>query len=175
MHIFKLFIYGTLKSDGPAHHLLRKVITSASKAEINGKLYIRQDDAIPYITVPGKFIQARGSHDYTRDAAMISKSAVPEGYAFQNAADVVHGELYEILDYKHAMSVVDLFEDYSPGYESEYDRVLYPVRREGTDTFELAWVYTIAGNHAEVEDERVADGVYVQRSEPETTDSEELD
>ncbi|HAC16158.1 MAG TPA: hypothetical protein DCE78_09495 [Bacteroidetes bacterium] len=162
MHIFKLFIYGTLRSDGPEFHLLSGTDATMSKAKINAKLYLRAEDNIPYITVPGKYILGRGSHDYTKDAALIGKLTVPEDYSVEPNAPMVEGELFELPGYKQIMQVVDLYEDFSPGYESEYDRVLYPVKREDSDTYELAWVYVIANNHAEPEDKQIESGIYLQ-------------
>lgn len=162
MHIFKLFIYGTLRSDGPEHHLLSGKFDSLAEAQINAKLYTRAEDRIPYITVPGKYILARGSHDYTKDAAMLSKVVVPEGYEPMKSIGFVKGELYTISDYKQIMQILDLFEDFSPGYDSEYDRVLYPVRTSADAPFELAWVYVIANNHAEEGDIFVDSGFYNQ-------------
>lgn len=129
-------------------------------AKINAKLYAREEDGIPYITVPGKYIATRGSHDYTKDAAALSKFTVPDDYKPSEATGWVRGELYTITDYKQLMQIIDLFEDFSPGYESEYDRVLYPVQIEGQVSFEMAWVYVIANNHAEEEDILIESGFY---------------
>jgi len=160
MHLFKLFIYGTLRSDMSEHHLLSGKFDSMSAARINAKLYTRIDDGIPYITVPGKFISTRGSHDYTKDAAALTKFQVSEGYKPSDSTGWVKGELYTLSDYKLVMSLIDLFEDFSPGYESEYDRVMYPIQIEGLDTYEMAWVYVIANNHAEEEDIFIESGFY---------------
>jgi gamma-glutamylcyclotransferase (GGCT)/AIG2-like uncharacterized protein YtfP len=160
MHIFKLFIYGTLRSDMTEHHLLAGKFDSMVPAKINARLYARSDDGIPYITVPGKFIALRGSHDYTKDAAALTKFPVQEGYEPNDSIGWVRGELYTLSDYKQVMQIIDLFEDFSPGYESEYDRVLYPVLPEGLEAFEMAWVYVIANNHAEEDDIFVESGFY---------------
>ena len=74
---------------------------------------------------------------------------------------MVEGELFELPDYTQIMQIIDLYEDFSPGYESEYDRVLYPVKKEQSDIFELAWVYVIANNHAEAEDKPIDTGIYL--------------
>jgi gamma-glutamylcyclotransferase (GGCT)/AIG2-like uncharacterized protein YtfP len=158
MHIFKLFIYGTLRSDGPEHHLLADKFDSMSVAEVNARLYTRVEDGIPYITVPGKFILGRGSHDYTKDASLLEKVVVPAEYTPNETAGWVKGELYTISNYKQLMQILDLFEDFSPGYESEYDRVLYPVRTHEGVT--LAWVYVIANNKAEDGDILIESGFY---------------
>ena len=160
MHIFKLFIYGTLRSDMSEHHLLSGKFDSMSPAKINARLYARIDDGIPYITVPGKFIAARGSHDYTKDAAALTKLEIPVDYKPSGTAGWVTGELYTLSDYKQVMQIIDLFEDFSPGYESEYDRVMYPVQIDGQDTYEMAWVYVIANNHAEEGDIFIESGFY---------------
>lgn len=160
MHIFKLFVYGTLRSDMSEHHLLSGKFDALSPARVNAKLYARSEDGIPYITVPGKFIASRGSHDYTKDAAALSKFTVPEGYTPAETTGWVKGELYTISDYKQVMQIIDLFEDFSPGYESEYDRVMYPIQIEGKEEFEMAWVYVIANNHAEDEDIFIESGFY---------------
>lgn len=162
MHVFKLFIYGTLRSDGPEHHLLAGKYDTVVQAEINAKLYTRAEDNIPYITVPGKYILGRGSHDYTKDAAMLSKVEVPEGYEPMKSVGWVKGELYTLSDYKQLMQILDLYEDFSPGYDSEYDRVLYPVKSSTDESFELAWVYVIANNHAEEGDILIDSGFYSQ-------------
>jgi gamma-glutamylcyclotransferase (GGCT)/AIG2-like uncharacterized protein YtfP len=160
MHQFKLFIYGMLRSDMTEHHLLTGKYDSKVSAKINAKLFTRLEDGIPYITVPGKFIATRGSHDYTKDAAALDKFPVQDGYAPSESSDWVSGELYTISDYKQVMQIIDLFEDFSPGYESEYDRVMYPVQPEGAESFEMAWVYVIANNHAEEGDIFIDSGFY---------------
>ncbi len=160
MHIFKLFIYGTLRSDMSEHHLLSSKFDSMFPARVNARLYTRIEDGIPYITVPGKYIAARGSHDYTKDAAALTKFSIPEDYAPQLSAGWVKGELYTLSDYKQVMQIIDLFEDFSPGYESEYDRVMYPIQCEGQESYEMAWVYVIANNHAEEGDIFVESGFY---------------
>jgi hypothetical protein len=142
------------------HHLLSGKFDSMSAAKINAKLFTRIDDGIPYITVPGKFIAARGSHDYTKDAAALTKLIVPENYEPSGSAGWVKGELYTLSDYKQVMQIIDLFEDFSPGYESEYDRVMYPIQFEGQQNFEMAWVYVIANNHAEEGDIFIESGFY---------------
>jgi gamma-glutamylcyclotransferase (GGCT)/AIG2-like uncharacterized protein YtfP len=161
MHIFKLFIYGTLRTDGPEFHLLSGNYSSVSKAKIHAKFYLRAEDNIPFITVPGKHILGRGSHDYTKDAALIGKLTVPNDYIVEPDQPMVEGELFELPDYTQIMQIIDLYEDFSPGYESEYDRVLYPVKKEQSDIFELAWVYVIANNHAEAEDKPIDTGIYL--------------
>lgn len=160
MHIFKLFIYGTLRSDMPEHHLLSGKYDTMKPAKVNARLFARIEDGIPYITVPGKFISARGSHDYTKDAAALTKITVPDEYTPSEAAGWVTGELYTLSDFKQVMQIIDLFEDFSPGYESEYDRVMYPIQVEGQDNFEMAWVYVIANNHAEEGDIFIESGFY---------------
>lgn len=162
MHIFKIFIYGTLRSDGPENHLLKNRYSSLVKAQIHAKLYLRAEDDIPYITVPGKYIAGRGSHDYTKDAALIKKLELPTDYSPDPNSTMVSGELYELTDYTQIMQLLDLYEDFSPGYESEYDRVLYPVKRAGSDEYEYSWVYVIANNHAEPEDKLIESGIYIQ-------------
>jgi len=158
--MFRLFIYGTLRSDASAHHLLKGKFTQMTPARVAGKLYLRSFDNLPFITVPGKFILARGSRDYTKDFSAQSKVEVPTSYPETPPSAFVHGELYEFADYKTVMSFIDLYEDYTPGHESEYDRVLYPVIPDGSEDYLTCWIYTIAGNHAEKEDVFVATGLY---------------
>jgi gamma-glutamylcyclotransferase (GGCT)/AIG2-like uncharacterized protein YtfP len=160
MAIFKLFIYGTLKTSESEHHLLRGKYKSIKKAVVNGKMYLKQEDQIPYITVPGKFILGRGTHDYLRDAALINKVSIPDGFSVNITESIVHGELFEFDEFEQLMQIIDLFEDFSPGYESDYDRVLYPVKVEDSQDYEIVWLYTIAGNHAEDGDKQLKDGVY---------------
>lgn len=161
MHIFRLFIYGTLKSNESEHHLLKNKYVSVKNAVVKGKLYLRSDDDVPYVTVAGKHILGRGSHDYLRDAALITKVTIPEDYKLLEDDTLVYGELFEFHEFNQLMQVIDLFEDFSPGYESDYDRVLYPVKTEDSDIFEPVWLYTIAGNHAEDDDILQSDGRYV--------------
>jgi gamma-glutamylcyclotransferase (GGCT)/AIG2-like uncharacterized protein YtfP len=165
MAIFKLFIYGTLKSTQSEHHLLKGKYLSMKKAVVVGKMYLKQEEQIPYITVAGKFILGRGTHDYLRDAALIGKVSIPEDFSVNETDLMVHGELYEFDEFEQLMQIIDLFEDYSPGYESDYDRVLYPVKSEDNQNFEPVWLYTIAGNHAEDGDKLQKNGIFEGNSE----------
>lgn len=158
--MFRIFIYGTLRSDASSHHLLKGKFAQVRPAKVSGKLYLREFDQIPFITVSGKYILARGSRDYGKDFAAQEKCTVPDDYLGIRSGEFVHGELYDIADFKTVMSYVDLYEDYSPGHESEYDRVLYPVYVDGDESPVPCWLYTIAGNHAEPEDLRILDGYY---------------
>lgn len=163
--MFKVFIYGTLKSTGDAHHLLAGKFDEMKPAKLTGKLYLREEDGIPYITVPGRFILGRGSRDYGRDNTLLTKLEVPSDYSPHEEATFVHGELYFISDYQKLMEILDLFEDFSPGHESEYDRVLYPVSVDNGESYSLSWIYTIANNSAEKTDELVLEGLYFPKDD----------
>lgn len=160
MALFKLFIYGTLKTTEAAHHLLKGKYISMRKAVVRGKMYLKEDEHIPYITVPGKYILGRGTRDYLRDAALISKVSIPDDFVISETDALVYGELFVFEEFEHLMQIIDLFEDYSPGYESDYDRVLYPVKADDSESFEVVWLYTIAGNHAEDGDKLQKNGIF---------------
>jgi gamma-glutamylcyclotransferase (GGCT)/AIG2-like uncharacterized protein YtfP len=160
MATFKLFIYGTLKTTEMEHHLLKGKYRSMRKAVAKGKMYLREDDQIPYITVPGKYILGRGTRDYLRDAALISKVHIPDDFIVVETDSLIQGELFEFDEFEQLMQIIDLFEDYSPGYESDYDRVLFPVKPDDSESFEPVWLYTIAGNHAEDGDKLQKNGIF---------------
>jgi gamma-glutamylcyclotransferase (GGCT)/AIG2-like uncharacterized protein YtfP len=61
----------------------------------------------------------------------------------------VSGELYTILDPHSVVPWLDLLEDFEPNKESEYDRVLLPVKT--SEGWVAAWTYIIHKNTPVIE------------------------
>jgi gamma-glutamylcyclotransferase (GGCT)/AIG2-like uncharacterized protein YtfP len=138
-NVFRLFVYGTLKEGGTHHHLLAGNVTPKLEAQVAGTLH-QTEDGIPYIVVPKQTILMAG----TRQSASDSKKAAAISVNPPEAESWVSGELYTILDPQSVVPWLDLLEDFEPNKESEYDRVLLPVKTSGG--WVAAWTYIIHKN-----------------------------
>ncbi len=137
--MFRLFVYGTLKQGGTHHHLLDGQVTPKIDAEVAATLH-QGEDGIPYIVVPKPTILMTG----TRQSASDSKKAAAVSFTPPESTSWVAGELYTILYPQEVVPWLDLLEDFEPNKDSEYDRVLLPVKT--ADGWLTAWTYIIHKN-----------------------------
>jgi gamma-glutamylcyclotransferase (GGCT)/AIG2-like uncharacterized protein YtfP len=138
-NVFRLFVYGTLKEGGPHHHLLAGNVTPKREAHVAGTLH-HGEDGVPYIVVPKSTILMAG----TRQSASDSKKATAVTPTPPESESWVAGELYILHDPQSVVPLLDLLEDFEPNKESEYDRVLLPVKT--SEGWETAWTYIIHKN-----------------------------
>lgn len=138
-NVFRLFVYGTLKEGGEHHHLLSGEHTQKDDAQVAATRY-SMEDGIPYITVPKESILLKGSIHPMADA----KKATSIQVAPIESETWVDGELYVLTDPEERVPLLDLLEDFEPGGDSEYDRVLLPVKTK--DGWIPAWTYIIHNN-----------------------------
>lgn len=138
-NVFRLFVYGTLKEGGTHHHLLAGNVTPKLEAHVAGTLH-QTEDGIPYIVVPKQTILMAG----TRQSASDSKKAAAISVNPPESDSWVSGELYTIHDPQSVVPWLDLLEDFEPNRESEYDRVLLPVKT--SEGWVTAWTYIIHKN-----------------------------
>lgn len=136
---FRLFVYGTLTQSGDSHHLLKGAVGVGSRTRTPGRCY-HFDDGIPYLTVPDSLVLLVGTKEPLADA----KRAAKVDPVVAESDEWVEGELYRIADPDVQVRYLDLFEDFEPGSESTYDRVLIPVQCDGAWT--TAWAYIIHKN-----------------------------
>ncbi len=131
------FFYGTLTSTGDAHGLVDRFRGATEPARVPGRL-IETGEGDPMLVVPASAILAKGSNHADGDAAKCAKyEPVPRG----PVADEhwVEGEWVELTEPAEALPFLDLYEDFTPGQESEYQRVLLSVECDGK--WRVAWAY----------------------------------
>lgn len=134
----RVFVYGTLKSGESNHAHYCEGALKVEASTTRGKLY-NLPYGFPGLCVPEDAIIAAGTTDYLADADLqsstVAKSDAPA------AMDVVHGEVLTFEDALTRLPAFDALEGYTPGANSLYRRVLYPVEVGGANI--LAWLYHI--------------------------------
>lgn len=138
-NVFRLFVYGTLKEGGEHHHLISGQHTHKEDAQVAAEHHV-MEDGIPYIVVPPNSILLKGTIHPMADA----KNATSIPAEAIESDSWVDGELYILSDPEERVPLLDLLEDFEPGGESEYDRVLLPVKTK--DGWVPAWTYIIHNN-----------------------------
>jgi len=136
---FRLFVYGTLMEDGEHHHLIAGHHTQKEDADVVATKQFMEDD-IPYIVVPQDSILLKGTIHAMADA----KKAASIQAEPRESDEWVSGELYTLSNPEERVPLLDLLEDFEPGGESEYDRVLLPVKTKLG--WIPAWTYIIHNN-----------------------------
>ena len=126
-----LFVYGTLMTSAGAARTGK-----AMRARLQ-----REAESLGPATTAGQL------YDLGRYPGLV---ALPQ------AADLVHGEVFRLIDPAGAFRWLDAYEDVTPGDpDSEYERVLRAARLASGDDLE-AWVYLYRGDLTG--GRRVADG-----------------
>ena len=140
-----VFVYGTLQSAMPYHHLCGR-INQVKKAQTWGRLYALSE-GYPALELPSQMIVGLGTCDYQNDAnlcqVLLDSVVKPSG-----DWDCIHGELLNLND-PNQIERMDEFEDFSPNYENSlYLRQLVPVL-VGDE-----WAYVWAYHYNQVHDGR---------------------
>ena len=154
--ILRVFVYGTLKRGGRFHADFCGGALSIEEAQVRGRL----DATGPYpvLTVPESDVLARGTGDPLADVATQDRIAAFAGAsdllppeAMESAAtgqrpahaewDLVPGELMTFDDPAARLPAFDRLEDFNPGGESLYLRVLAPIRVIESGEVEVGWIW----------------------------------
>lgn len=134
-----MFVYGTLKEGGEHHHLISGEYSQKQDAQVAATRHT-MEDGITYLVVPNESIMLKGTIHPMADA----KKATSIQAEAIDSDTWVEGELYILSDPEERVPLLDLLEDFEPGGESEYDRVLLPVKTK--DGWIPAWTYIIHNN-----------------------------
>ncbi len=84
-------------------------------------------------------MQTTGTMDYLSDALTQQRDFFSDPRTSPSGWDTIHGELMTFGDPKERLVALDALEDYTPGEEGLYERVLIPV--EVASEVVLAWAY----------------------------------
>ena len=129
----KLFVYGSLKLGECNDHVIKDWVLSSEAASLKGRMYMRPDE------YPALFLSESGtlgSLDYAQDLKWDEGIEPQEG-------SVISGQFLRLNSAEEALKVLDHFEGYFPGQQSEYLRVAVKVRTKGG--VENCWTYVGAG------------------------------
>ena len=148
----RLFVYGTLKRGFENHRKLCQGVRSVEEAAIRGKLYALPA-GYPALVIPKAAILSLGTADGAADVAaqfrLQGKVAAGPRDADDPAAcvpglDRVHGEILTFDDGPSHLAKFDQLEDFRPGRQSAYLRVLAQVFRGRAQDPIVAWVYVMS-------------------------------
>ena len=140
----RFFIYGTLKTNGPNHHVIHRKVHLIQKAYAYGLLKMIPE-GYPALLVPEEYALASGSidlyhdlnteHDFMWISTNLTAIATTQWKR-------VEGELMTFNHPIATMAALDRYEDYHPFDESLYLRKL--IVCIGEDHIQYpAWTYTI--------------------------------
>lgn len=143
-HLFRLFVYGTLKRGYWNHEAFCSEAVSIQEATVRGRLY-EFASGIPVLEVPERDVIAHGSENVLGDLAVqyrleadLSQRSECNGETWQQ----IEGELVSLPDPAVTLPPIDRLEGFNPNGASLYHRVLVPVVSGGGVT--AAWCY-VAG------------------------------
>ena len=129
----KLFVYGSLKMGECNDHVIKDWVMSSEPATLKGRMYLRPDE-YPALFLSG--LGTLGSSNYEQDLKLDTGMEPLEG-------SVISGQLLGLSSAKEALKVLDHFEGYFPGQESEYLRVAVKVGTKSGN--QNCWTYVGAG------------------------------
>ncbi len=137
--MLRVFVYGTLKHGYWNHDSRMSGSAAMEPATILGRLHIRHTGT-PILEIPSENILARGSEHYNADAEAQRRFAGQAPDLTPNDKWIrVHGELYTYSDPEVRLPRLDELEEYTPGRESLYDRILtWCGKNRG-----VAWTYIV--------------------------------
>lgn len=146
-HLFRLFVYGTLKRGYWNHEAFCSKAVSIEDATVRGRLY-EFASGIPVLEVPERDVIAHGSANVLGDLAIqrglevsLSEHLECDGETWQQ----IEGELVILPNPGISLPPIDRLEGFNPDGASLYHRVLVPVISGGGVT--AAWCY-VAGHTA---------------------------
>lgn len=138
-----VFVYGTLKRGQRNHARYTAGARSIEPCAVVGRLW-RRHTGTPILELPPDVALAPGTGDYAADLATQRRFASPRS---PHATNVrlprfvhVRGELCLFDDAESALRHLDELEEFVPGAESLYDRVLAPIIHPAIGA---AWTYVI--------------------------------
>jgi len=145
-HLFRLFVYGTLKRGYWNHEAFCSKAVSIEDATVRGRLY-ELPSGIPVLEVPERDVIAHGSANVLGDLAVqyrleadLSEHPECDGKTWQQ----IEGELVSLSNPAVSLPPIDRLEGFIPNGVSLYRRVLVPVRLSD-ECITTAWCY-VAGS-----------------------------
>lgn len=138
--LFRLFVYGTLKSGFSNHDRFCSNARSITTAAAYGSLY-DLPYGFPAFLTPSENILSLGSADIDHDLTIQYGSWNLEPNI--KLSKVVHGELITFKNAEKFIPSIDYLEGFRPGGDSMYDRVLIPIQQDGV--WLSAWTYKYNG------------------------------
>ena len=148
--LLRLFVYGSLKRGFRNHDRYCRGVRSIERTHAPGKLY-RLPSGYPAFVLPESQFLARGSRDpfADLDQQRLERKAAPAGTAVANPPPCckgrVHGELLTFADPVSRLRAIDELEEFRPGHQSRYERVLIWVYSRTHQAELPAWTY-VAGD-----------------------------
>lgn len=135
-----LFVYGSLQRGQPAHRRFCKGATGIAEAGLWGRLY-RLAEGYPALALPAGSILAQGSADPLGDATLARVTAISDPLSARPAGDWqwLRGQLLVLPDPARSLPRLDRYEEFRPGREGPYRRVLTAVRTSRGP--HAAWTY----------------------------------
>jgi gamma-glutamylcyclotransferase (GGCT)/AIG2-like uncharacterized protein YtfP len=145
----RVFVYGTLKQGQRNHAHYCRGVLAIEPASVLGQLYyLSHGQHLPYgypmLQVPPEHILAIGTGDYLEDAALPSKLAsqgLPPAPNISGDWEPIFGEIHTFDDPLRRLPAWDALEDFHPGGESLYHRVVLRVLPPQST---LVWTYVAA-------------------------------
>lgn len=138
--LFRLFVYGTLRSGFSNHERFCANAVSIVPACTFGSLYDLPYGYPAYFS-PDQFILATGSANIHHDISIQDSTKVSEPDILSRK--VVRGELISFADPEKYIPAIDYLEGFRPNADSLYDRVLIPVLQN--DQWISSWTYEYKG------------------------------
>jgi gamma-glutamylcyclotransferase (GGCT)/AIG2-like uncharacterized protein YtfP len=140
---FCLFVYGTLKQgERNFPHYCRGVL-AIEPACVRGRLY-DLPYGYPMLDVPPEHVLAVGTRDYLRDAGLLENldaQAPPLPPDVVGDWELISGEVHTYDDPCQRFAAMDPLENFRPGGESLYHRVVLRVQPPQN---RLVWTYVAA-------------------------------
>jgi gamma-glutamylcyclotransferase (GGCT)/AIG2-like uncharacterized protein YtfP len=143
----RLFVYGTLRTDGRHHGRFCAGALSADPASIRGRVHLLPA-GYPVLIVSASRVLADGTADPSADvetqARAESRLTREPDLAAEGARGPwreIAGEILTFDDPRRRLPAIDEFEDFHPGAPSLYRRVLLAVRRQCDGRIVPAWAY----------------------------------
>jgi gamma-glutamylcyclotransferase (GGCT)/AIG2-like uncharacterized protein YtfP len=154
----RVFVYGTLKRGFPNHERYCGGALRICPAWLRGRLYKRSAE-IPAMTVPDENILALGTANAAADIEAQEKfeSLLTSEWAGERTSSVaphwgrVLGELLIFGDPQNRLPLLDGLEEFRPGRQSVYTRVLVHATIPG-GLLTCAWTYIAGSNPLELEE-----------------------
>ena len=141
----RLFVYGTLKSGQRNHGRFCRGVLLVEPAQVLGRLY-QLPVGYPMLVVPVSHVVAKGTADYVHDEQLelslcresfLPSQAVPRGGDWER----IEGEILTFDDAAIRLPKLDRLEQFVPGGECFYDRVLV---RPQPPANGVVWTYIAA-------------------------------
>ena len=132
----RVFVYGTLKRGERNHERFCRNVSRIEPATTRGRLYHLPFE-FPGLVVDREEVRGIGTRDYSSD--VLKQQSLPDAKT-TSPDGLVYGELISFPDPERLMAL-DALEDYAPGEDGLYERILLPVEVSGQRV--LAWAYSL--------------------------------